>query len=329
MYGSNPTPSFASRRRPLLVAGGLVLAVILALLPPNLADMARMPITTALAPAQRGLAAVRRVGNNARTRVLAQFTSAETTANRELENQRLLQENRRLKADLQAVRDQLRMLAHRDSPGPSLLAAECIPVRILGAPAQAYLVRHHLLDAGRVRGVETDALVLRLASPLIDRGVHAGVEEGNVVLAGSCVWGKIASTGPHTSTVRPMTEPGYRDLVRLAAMSPDGQTLRFGSKGILEGTGESLARLRMIETTEPVAEGDLVYSMAGQGFVDVPLLCGRVVRVERPHGAGYWDIWVAPASDETPDDLAVLCPKAHAIELARLQAESEATPGSE
>ncbi len=329
MYRSSPTKPDATRRRPLLVAAGLTLAAILALLPSNLADMARIPVTTALLPAQRGLGAVNRAGNRTLDRLRAQFTGAETAARRELENQRLAEENRRLKADLQAVHDQLRLLTQRDSDNPPLLAANCVPARILSTPAQTYLVRHHLLDAGQLQGVDKDALVLRPATPLVDRGAHAGVEDGNVVLAGSCVWGKIAAVGPYTSTVCPMTEPGFRDLVRLAVASTDGHTLRFGAKGILEGTGEPLARLRMVETTEPVAEGDLVYSMAGQGFVDAPLLCGRVVRVERPHGAGHWDIWVAPASDEPPRNLAILCPTAQPIEVAQHKAPSDTMPGSE
>ncbi len=325
MYRSRPIQSHASRRRPLLVGGGLLLAVILALLPPKLADLARSPITAGLAPAQRGLAGVGRVGDRVLVQVRAQFTDIEATARREVDRQRLAEENRRLKTELQAARDQLRLLAHDDSRGPSLLTVKCIPTRILGLSAQAYLARHHLLDAGRSQGVEAGAPVLRPATPLVDRGHQAGVENGNVVLAGSCVWGKIASTGPHTSNVCPMTEPGYRDLVRLAATSPDGRSLRFGAKGILEGTGEPLARLRMIETTEPVAEGDLVYSMAGQGFVEVPLLCGHVVRVERPHGAGHWDIWVAPAAQETPENLAILCPTAPTIEVAGRPGDPQTT----
>ena len=319
----------AARRVRRRGGGGAMLASILALLPAGLADMARTPIAAALLPAQRGLAAVRRAGGDSLVRVRAQFTGAEVAARREAENRRLTQENRQLKAELQAVRDQVRLLTRRDLQGPPLLRAQCSPARILGAAAQSYLARHHLLDVGRLQSAEPGYPVFRPATPLIDRGMNVGLENGNIVLAGSCVWGKITSVGAHTSTVCPMTEPGYRDLVRLAATSADGHTLRFGAKGILEGTGQPLARLRMIETTEPVAEGDLVVSLAGQGFVDVPLLCGKVVRVEHPHGAGHWEIWVAPATNETPEVLAILCPTACPTELARRQELSAAVPGSE
>ena len=307
----------------------MVLAAILALLPPKLTDLVRQPVTISLAPAQRGLAAVGQMGNQASARIRAQFANWNETARSQVDHQRLADENRQLKAALETAGDQVRLLAHRNSQAPPLLSTKCIPARVLGTTAQTYLARYHLLDAGRSRGVEAGAPVLRTATPLIDSGQQDGVENGNVVLAGTCVWGKITSTDSYTSTVCLVTEPGYHDLVRLATTSADGTTLRFGAKGILEGTGEPLARLRMIATTEPVATGDQVYSMAGQGFTEVPLLCGRVVRVERPQGAGHWEIWVAPATDDSPDDLAILCPTTQVIQVARRPAESQAVPSSE
>ena len=320
MTQSNRTASFRGRSRPLLVGVGLALAAGLALLPPGLADRVRAPVTAALLPAQRGLAIARRWIGKAAGGAGDYITDRRTAAQREAANRRLAEENRQLKAALETAGHQLDLLAQRDRQEPALLAARCISARILGVPAQAYLTRHHLIDAGRSLDVEPGFPVLQPATALVDRGTAAGVESGNVLLAGSRVWGKIAMTGPYTSTVCPVTEPGYRDLVRLAAPSADGRPLRFGAKGILEGTGEPLARLRMVETTEPVAEGDLVYSQAAQGFVELPLLCGTVVRVERPPGAGYWEIWVAPAVETFPEAPVILCPQVQSAERVQPQA---------
>ena len=226
------------RRRLLLVGGGLSLAVILALLPPKLAGLVKSSVTAALAPAQRGLAAARQAGNQTTVQIRAQFAGIEETARRQIDHDRLAEENRRLKAELQAACDQVRLLAQHDSEAPPLLASKCISARVLGIPAQSYLARHYLLDVGRSRGVEPGSPVLQRPTPLVDRGQRSGVEDGAVVLAGGCVWGKIAAVDAYTSTVCLVTEPGYRDVVRLAATSADGQTLRFGAKGILEGTGE-------------------------------------------------------------------------------------------
>ncbi len=329
MHRSRPIQSVAARRRLPLVATGLIAAAVLAVLPGRLADAVRAPIAAGLAPAQRGLAVVRKAGSDGLVRVRAQLAGAEAAAQREAENQHLAEENRQLKAELQAARDQVRLLAGSEPANPPLLTAECISARVLGAAAQSYLARNQLLDAGRLQGVEPGDTVLRPATPLVDRGMNVGVDNGNLVLAGSCVWGKVTWVGSHTSTVCPMTEPGYRDLVRLATPAGQGRSLRLGAKGMLEGTGEALARLRMIETTEPVAEGDLVVSMAGQGFVDMPLMCGKVVRVESPHGAGHWEIWVAPAAGELPGTVSILRPAAEAQELVRRQDRSAASTNSE
>lgn len=328
MHRSRPIQSVAARRRLPLVATGLIVAAVLAVLPGRLADAVKAPIAAGLAPAQRGLAVVRRAGSDGLVRVHAQLGGAQAAAQREAENHRLAEENRQLKAELQAARDQVRLLAGEPA-NPPLLTAECISARVLGAAAQSYLARNQLLDVGHWQGVERGDTVLRPATPLVDRGMSAGVDSGNLVLAGSCVWGKVAWVGSHTSTVCPMTEPGYRDLVRLATPAGQGRSLRLGAKGMLEGTGEALARLRMIETTEPVAEGDLVVSMAGQGFVDMPLVCGKVVRVESPHGAGHWEIWVAPAAGEMPDTVAILRPGAEPLELVRRQDRPAASTNSE
>lgn len=329
MYQSRPSPFHASRRRPLVVGVGLLLALLLAVLPPRFTDPVRATVSAILAPAQSGLAAAGREGGDVLQQIQAQFVGMGEASRREIESQRLKEENQRLKMQLEAARDQVKLLAQQDSQQPSLLGARCVPTRILGLSAQAYLSRQQLLDTGESLGVELGATVLCPVPAVIDRGKNTGVEEGTVVLAGSCVWGKVTATGPHTSTVCPVTEPGYRDLVQLAAALPDGRTLRFGAQGILEGTGERLARLRMIETTEPVAVGDLVYSRAGQGFVDVPLLCGKVVRVERPQGAGHWEIWVEPAAAGTPTELVVVCPAVRGVEVARRQTEPQTVPHSE
>lgn len=327
MHRTRPTRIPASRSRLFLVSGGLAAAAALALLPPQWAEVAKAPAVAATAPVQGGLLSLRRAAGRTVLKIQARWRAVEARADRVVKNRRLAEENRRLRAELRAARDQVRLFCERKSEGSALLAAECVPARILGRPAQSYLRRQRLLDLGSSHGAQTGSLVLQ--TPVIDRGSNAGIREGDAVLTGSRVWGKISSAGLHTSVVVPITESGYRDLVRLATASPDGGSMRFGARGILEGTGESLARLRMVETTEPVAEGDLVCSMAGRGFADVPLPCGRVVRVERPDGAGHWELWVAPLVEETPEVVAVLRPTDRPIELARRETTTNASRHSE
>jgi cell shape-determining protein MreC len=182
----------------------------------------------------------------------------------------------------------------------SLLITRTIEARVLGRQARAYLGRRDLLSAGSTNGIEPEALVVDEGPQQIDLGEDRDIEPGRLVLAGRRVWGKIVEVGPHTSTVRRITESGYRDLVQLASVS-DGR-LQFGPRGVLEGgvsedkdNGKGLCRIRLIETVEPVTVGDRVYTAGREGMIRSPLLYGTVVRAEAAPRASHWEIWVQPA----------------------------------
>ena len=305
MYRQKPR-KFDLSPRLVILGAGLAIAGALALLPPDRASAVRWPLLTALKPGQRAVAAVRRSAGQTLAGVNDRFTSSGDRARRLAEARALREENRRLRAELRAAQLQVELLAEKNRPGDRLLVAEAVRARVLGVQARTFLAKTHLLDAGRADGAEQGAAVIQEAATVVDQGVQGGVRSGQVVLAGCRVWGKVLCAGEHASSVCRMTEPGFRDLVCLAAPPAEGRPARLGPRGILEGTGAPLARLRMIAATEPVAEGDLVYSLAGQGVLEEPLLCGRVARVERSPGAACWDLWVEPAADDSHAELAIL-----------------------
>ncbi len=107
---------------------------------------------------------------------------------------------------------------------PSLLIPQLIPARVLGQQAQAFLLTHDLLDVGRSQGALPNSLVIDEVPQLLDQGRDASVKPGRLVLAGSRVWGKVAEVGPHTCTVRRITDAGYRDLVQLATPAKAAST---------------------------------------------------------------------------------------------------------
>jgi cell shape-determining protein MreC len=290
------------------LAMGLLVAVVLALLPGRWTGSIRGAAATLLRPGQIAASGLRRHGTRATTRIKSHFQTAARLAEAEDELQRLKQENRQLAAELAAARNRPADPAHDpgDDEAP-LLRAQCVPARVLGRQARAFLGRHHLLDVGSQEGIESDALVVDCPG-LIDRGRDADVEPGQLVLAGRRVWGKVVELGSHTSVVRSVTEPGYRDLVQLG--DPPG------AQGMLEGTGEPLVRIRLVEVTEPVSLGDPVYTATGKGVLPVPLVYGRVVRLERPVGAAYWEIWMQPAVAEEPQRVAVLRTELNPLRVA-------------
>jgi hypothetical protein len=72
----------------------------------------------------------------------------------------------------------------------------------------------------------------------------------------------------------------------------------------------------MVETTEPVAVGDEVWTIA-DGVFTAPLVYGRIVRAERPAAGSHWQIWMAPAiGSEIPERVAVLKLELNAARIA-------------
>jgi len=178
------------------------------------------------------------------------------------------------------------------SPPAPLVDAQLIEARLLGWQARAALVRAGLIDAGTAAGVRSDDLVLAAADPLLDQGAESGVAPGQVVLAGRSVWGKVCDVGTHTSTVRGVTDPAYRDLVQILHVE-QGRLIPSHAQGVLEGTGDALCRVRHVPQDVAVAPGDFVVAASPRGAAD-GLWYGTVTRAEP--GLAGWELWVQPAA---------------------------------
>jgi len=274
---------FRSPEAALLTA--LAVSVLLAVLPARCTDPLRGAAAVVLRPGQRVAVTARQYTGRATTWTKCLFENTDRLSRAEGELERLRRENRRLAVELAAARQQI---PGASEDGGRLILPGCVPALVLGSQARAFLGRRKLLDVGTDAGVESDAFV-------IDRGSGQRIAPGHVVLSGRHVWGKIVETGRNTSTVCTITETGYRDLVRVGS-----------ARGVLEGTGQSLARVRLIDATEPLSVGDPVTTTSGQGELPEPLLYGRIVRLQRPHGAAHWEIWVQPAVVDQPSRVAVL-----------------------
>jgi len=309
-----------TRPRNLLIVA-VAVSVGLALLPARRTEPLKVALATALRPGQAAAVWLREGG--ARTLEWARNwqSTAARLAQSERRREELEIETQRLAIELAIERGRASSLEEQAGAAGEnrLLVARYVPVRVLGQQARAFLARRHLLDAGSRAGVEADQLVLDLGPGLIDRGSDAPFTAGQLVLSQGRVWGKIVSVGPLTSTVRTLTEPGYRDLVCVGARHPAADSSPAGPQGILEGTGEPLARIRLVEVTEPVAVGDPVYSVSAKGVLAEPLLCGHVARLQRPIGSAHWEIWVQPAlASKQPQQVVVLSAELNPRRVAKL-----------
>jgi cell shape-determining protein MreC len=229
---------------------------------------------------------------------------------------------RRENAELRTALSLVRMNAssagdptdHESTDSEPLLIAGLVEVRVLGRQARGFLEANDLLDAGTDDGVRPESLVVDHPAQLIDQGTEEGVRPGQFVLAGRQVLGKIRDAGARTATMQRPCASTYRDLVQLG-IEQEGR-VKLGPRGILEGTGQELCRIRLVPITEAVSEGDLVLTTGGEGLLPTPLVYGRVTRAERTAGAAHWDLWMQPIESNDASRVAVLRAELNPLRVA-------------
>lgn len=298
-------------RRPLgVLAVALMICAGLAALPERWRTPLKGRAADSLRPAQEAAHWLRGAGRSAGRQITAHLHGSREAGRLGAEIARLTEENRRLAQQIAT----LRLATQNPAGGTALLRARAVEARVLGRQTLAWLGRAQLLDVGRTTGVEQDALVL-------DCGQDLQVQSGQLVLGEDCVWGRIAEVGRCTSLARSVVDKGYRDLVQIVGQKAAARGVRRGPQGVLEGTGTGRAKIGRVEVTAPVEVGDLVYTAAEVGLLARPARVGQLVRVERPVGSGYWEIWMEPAvSPSAPERLSVLTAEVNTARVA-------ATPG--
>ncbi len=197
----------------------------------------------------------------------------------------------------------------------SLWRREAIPARILAADKTEFEdAARRLLGAGRAAGIRDNDLVFQhlpdstddgqLSPLLIDRGASHGLAADGMVLDGHILVGRILQAGRWVSTVQRLTDPEFRVGVQILRNTPDGPV--FGAVGVFAGTGERLARLELVDATEPVSPGDAVYTVERLGGLPTRLFVGHVVGAELEPGAAHWSIAVEPAATSLPPQVEVV-----------------------
>ena len=189
--------------------------------------------------------------------------------------------------------------------GTPLFQPDLVRAQVLGEELSCLWRGQKLIGAGTHDGIRELTLVLDDKRPILDQGADARVAADQPVYAGRIVVGKVAATGRWSSTLRLVTDAGYIGSARLARRTSQGTV--FSSEGKLEGDGTRLCRLKYIQSTEPVREGDLVFTGETDGVHPCPMYYGTVARAELEEGTSHWSIWVKPAVlDEKLETVQVL-----------------------
>lgn len=198
---------------------------------------------------------------------------------------------------------------------PPLIVPQVVEANVLGDELAASWRSGKLLDRGQANGVVEASLVLDANAKLLDQGEDIGLSADLPVFAGSCVVGKLQHVGHWSSTWVPLTDKRFRGRARLARVTTDG--LVFGAEGILVGDGKTACSLTRIRSTEPVSEGDEVFSLETPGGFETPLFYGTVARAELAPDALHWDIEVRPAIDpQTTKSVRIVRPTINPKRLA-------------
>ncbi|MBR1830270.1 MAG: rod shape-determining protein MreC [Atopobiaceae bacterium] len=136
------------------------------------------------------------------------------------------------------------------------------------------------------------------ATVVLDKGTTSGVAVGMPVTDSVGVIGQVIACGPTTATVRLISDES-------SGVSAMVQSSR--AQGVLKGSATGSLRLTLIRTDQTVAVGDTVVTSGLGGVFPKGLPLGKVVSVEKPTGAPYYDIVVeALSSAESLEEVLVI-----------------------
>ena len=162
-----------------------------------------------------------------------------------------------------------------------------------------------VIRGGTANQMAVDDLVLAPGESILDQGQGSGLAADDLILAGRTVIGRITRISRWTSTIQPVTDAEFRGQVQIVRLQDNEAIL--GAEGILSGTGNGDCRMLHVGATEPVAEGDLVFTSLRGVALSQPLFYGTITRAELVEGEPDWSITVTPAlTGPPPSEVQVL-----------------------
>lgn len=122
---------------------------------------------------------------------------------------------------------------------------------------------------------------------VINRGAEDGLAEEQFVLADNSIIGRISGVSSRTAQVRLFTDPASKIPVTIA---------KLNVKRVMQGSGGGTARILNLQIE--FKKGDEVLALKQPGFLDVPMIIGRVTQCKRAEqNPMVWDVTVEPVCD--------------------------------
>jgi cell shape-determining protein MreC len=119
---------------------------------------------------------------------------------------------------------------------------------------------------------------------IINRGRDDGLAKEQFVLADNSVIGTIYDVDARTALVRLFTDPASNTRVKIG-----------NTPWLMQGSGNNLAKISMVK--QKVKVGSEIMAGKKPGFLDTPMIIGKVTRCERNAEPLLWDITVEPVCD--------------------------------
>lgn len=144
---------------------------------------------------------------------------------------------------------------------------------------------------------------------IINRGREDGLAKGQFVLGNNSVIGTISDLSPTRAKIKLITDTTSRIPVTLTRQ--DGSKLISVTEGLMHGAGNGSAKIPLVPMKTDIKTGDLIYARKQPGFLDVPVIAGKLVQCKRDIGNPLlWDISIKPLCDfERLTDVAVIVMK--------------------
>jgi len=116
---------------------------------------------------------------------------------------------------------------------------------------------------------------------IINRGQDDDLVKGQFVLADNSVIGTICDVSSHEARVRLFTDLASNTAVRIG-----------NTDSLMQGSGNNLAKISMVKNKIKV--GSEIMAGKKPGFLDTPMIIGKVARCELNAEPLLWDITVEP-----------------------------------
>ncbi len=141
----------------------------------------------------------------------------------------------------------------------------------------------------RMNFVLADIVTISEGQLIINRGAEDNLAKEQLVLGDNSIIGTISGVSARTAKVKLFTDPTSKIPVKIDQLN----VVR-----IMQGADNNSAKIQLLQINHKVKKGDIIFADKKPGFLDVPIVVGKITQCKRDDKApSLWDIIVEPVCD--------------------------------